>query len=454
MNRYLAPWALLPGGWAPDVLLEIDEAGMLTRIEPASSRDGATLLAGPVIPGMPNAHSHVAQRALAGRAEGAGPAGDSFWSWREAMYAFVERLDPESFEALAADAYAEMLEAGYTSVAEFHYLHHDRSGAPYARPAEMAERILAAARSAGIGLTLLPVLYRFSDVGNAPPQTQQARFVHSLESFEATFAACVRAGGGVSNVRIGAALHSLRAVAPEDIAPFIAIVDAHDSQAPLHIHVSEQEREVAACRARYGATPIEVLARHATLGARWSLVHATHATHDERARIAASGATIVVCPTTEANLGDGIFPAAEFLAIGGRIAIGSDSNVNLDIAEELRWLEYVQRLSLRRRHVLGSGAGSLGDELYARSAASGARSLGQPVGKLQVRHRADIVVLEPLEDESPPSLDTCIFKSGAFRVRNVYVAGRLVARDGAHVHRAVLRARAGAARLRLAARTN
>lgn len=450
MNRYFAPWALLPEGWASGVVLEIDDAGMLDRIVPASSQDGATLLAGPVVAGMPNAHSHVVQRALAGRAEGAGPEGDSFWSWRETMYAFVERLDPGAFEALAADAYAEMLEAGYTSVAEFHYLHHGVGGAPYARPAEMAERIVAAADRTGIGLTLLPVLYRFSDAGNAPPQPQQARFVHSLESFAVAFAASARACSGKANVRLGAALHSLRAVAPEDIAPFVALVDGHDPQAPLHVHVSEQEREVEVCRARYGATPVELLARHATLSARWSLVHATHATRDERARIAAAGATVVLCPTTEANLGDGIFPAAEFLAVGGRIAIGSDSAVSLDVAEELRWLEYGQRLALHRRHVLGSGAKPLGEELYARSAASGARSLGQPIGSLQAGRRADLVVLAPLEDETAPSLDVRIFKSGAFRVRDVMIGGRMVVRDGAHIERTALRARAAAARIRLA----
>jgi formimidoylglutamate deiminase len=435
------------------VLFEID-GGMLARIVPASSRDGATLLAGPVIAGMPNAHSHVAQRALAGRAEGAGPAGDSFWSWRETMYAFIERLDPETFEALAADAYAEMLEGGYTCVAEFHYLHHARDGVAYARPAEMAERIVSAAQRAGIGLTLLPVLYRFSDAGGVPPKPQQARFVHSLESFAAAFSATARVCAGKANVRLGAALHSLRAVSPEDVAPFLEIVDAYDAKSPLHVHVSEQVAEVEACRARYGAPPIETLARHAMLSSRWSLVHATHATGDELARIAAAGATVVACPTTEANLGDGIFPASEFLSIGGRIAIGSDSNLNFDVAEELRWLEYGQRLTQHRRHVLGSGAGSLGDELYARAAASGVRSLAQPIGVLQTGRRADLVVLAPLEDETPPSLDTCIFNSGAFRVRDVFVGGRQVVRDGAHVERPAFRARARAARSRLGGGVN
>ncbi len=373
------------------------------------------------------------------------------------MYAFVERLDPDGFEAIAADAYAEMLEAGYTRVAEFHYLHHAPDGRPYADPAEMSRRVVAAAQRAGIGLTLVPALYRFSDAGGVAPTPSQRRFVQSRESFAALWEQLARELTADTDARLGLGFHSLRAVEPEDVTALVSLAGRNGAGAttPIHIHVSEQEREVEAVRARYGATPIELLARTVPLGPQWSLVHATHATDGELTTVANGGAVVVVAPTTEANLGDGIFPAAAFRARGGRIAIGSDSNVSLDVAEELRWLEYVQRLAVRRRHVLGTaGVASLGDALYAAAAAAGAQSLGRQAGALAKGLRADFVVLAATGDDIgpelagdvPPSLDWYVFRSGAWRVRDVFVAGRAVVRGGRHVAREDLRARASRAR--------
>ena len=457
MTRYFAHWAFLPSGWARDVRFDVTPDGTLAAVEAGSPPDGATLLNGPVVPGMPNAHSHVAQRALAGRTEGAGPDGDSFWSWRQTMYAFVERLDPDAFEAIAAYAFAEMLEAGYTSVAEFHYLHHAPGGARYANPAEMSERAIAAARAAGIGLTLLPTLYRYSDAGEVAPQAHQLRFVHDRDGFVELWTSLAERYAGAEDVRIGAAFHSLRAVSPADIADVVAAIDRAAPRArfdpdeeddpgadtPLHVHVSEQVRELDAVRATFGTTPIDLLARTVELGPRWSLIHATHATPAELETVAEARAVAVICPTTEANLGDGIFPLAAFRARRGRIAIGSDSNVTLDVGEELRWLEYVQRLHERRRHVFASRRenGALGESLYDGALAGGVQAMDRAVGALEPERRADLVVLAPLDgDDSDPSLDAYVFKSGAWRVRDVICGGKFVVRDGAHVRREALRA--------------
>jgi formimidoylglutamate deiminase len=445
----------LPEGWKRDVRVDVAPDGTIAAVETDSVRADATLLAGPVIAGMPNAHSHVLQRALAGRAEGAGGAGDSFWSWRETMYAFAQAIDPDEFEAIATSAFVEMLKAGYTSVAEFHYLHRAPGGVPYARPGEMSERVLSAARSAGIAVTLLPVLYRYSGFGSQAPDASQARFVMKLEEFTALWDALAAATRGTNDVRLGVAAHSLRAVTCAEIAALLAQVDALAAPGnsaspgarlavPVHIHISEQRREVEACVAHFGTTPVELLARELELGPRWSLVHATHATPGELARVARSQAVVVVCPTTEANLGDGIFSGAAFVAEGGRIAIGSDSHVSLDVAEELRWLEYAQRLALQRRHVLGNSGGGddaglqfdvpalpLGERLYCDASRAGAQSLGRPVGAIAPGCRADLLVLRWPGDDAP-SLDRAIFRSGAWTVRDVFVGGRAVIRDGVH----------------------
>lgn len=445
MNRFFAPFALLDDGWRGDVGFDVDDAGTIVAIQPGSLSAGATLLGGCVVPGMPNAHSHVFQRALAGRAEGVS-GDDSFWEWRNAMYAFVNRLEPEAFEALAADAYREMLEAGYTSVAEFHYLHHAFGGARYARRSEMGRRVLAAAETAGIGLTLLPVFYRFGDFGGVEAGAGQSRFVNDLETFAGLWSELHDVVADRPLARLGLAPHSLRAVSLPDLAELVRLGDA---RTPIHIHISEQTREVDACRARHGTTPVELLYASVDVDERWALVHATHATRAERERIAASGAVVVLCPTTEANLGDGIFAAEDFVRASGRIAIGSDSNVSIDVAEELRWLEYGQRLAALRRAVIRTPGQSLGDGIFRRCAGGGRQALAQPVGSLSIASRADFVVLHHPGAESAPSMDRYVFASRAWRVRDVFVAGRRMVESGRHIERDAIVARAELARAAL-----
>ncbi len=439
MNAYFAAHALLPEGWARNVRFTIDASGNFTSVTPDSTPGGAMPLPGFVVPGMPNAHSHAFQRSIAGRTERAGGSGDSFWTWREAMYAAVERIEPDAFEAVATDAYVAMLEAGYTHVCEFHYVHRAPNGATYARPSELSNRIVAAAHSAGIGLTLLPVLYRYADFGAAPPAPRQARFVLTFDEYAKLWQTLQAAYADDPQVTLGAAPHSLRAVGRDDLRELEQLVRASGTRAPLHVHVSEQEREVEACRAAYGTTPVALLADTVALDERWCLVHATHATDGELATIATAGAVVGLCPTTEANLGDGIFATAAFAARGGRFAIGSDSNVTIDVAEELRWLEYAQRLALRRRNVLQDVATpSVGRYLYEAVLRGGAQASGRRIGALAPGYRAAAVALETPPDANVMGdelLDTAIFRSGAWRVLDVLAGGRLVVRDGRHVAR-------------------
>lgn len=436
MSAYFAEHALLPNGWAQNVLLTVDSCGDFASVTADSPPDGATPLPGFLVPGMPNVHSHAFQRSLAGRAERAGPRADSFWTWREAMYAEVERIEPDAFEALAAGAYAAMLEAGYTSVCEFHYVHRAPGGAAYARPSELADRIVAAARATGIGLTLLPVLYRHADFGALPLGERQARFALSLDEYAALQDALHASYAGDPQVTLGAAPHSLRAVTRDEFRELERLVHARVPAAPLHVHVSEQQREVEACVGAFGTTPIAVLADTVALDERWCLVHATHATDAELALIANAGTVAGLCPTTEANLGDGIFPAARFAAAGGRFGIGSDSNVTIDVAEELRWLEYVQRLTLQQRNVMRDvTTPSVGRFLFDAALRGGARASGRRSGALAVGYRADAVALALPGDARGAGdelLDIAIFRSGAWRVRDVLAGGRVVVRDGRH----------------------
>jgi formiminoglutamate deiminase len=372
------------------------------------------------VPGVGNLHSHAFQRAMAGLAESGG--GDDFWAWREVMYRFVERLTPDDVEAIAALAFAEMLESGFTRVGEFHYLHHDVGGAPYADPAEMTYRIVAAAETSGIGLTLLPVFYAHGGFGGQPLARAQVRFGLSLDSFarlsEQSRAAAVTLPGGLC----GLAAHSLRAVTPGELDALIALA----AGAPFHIHVAEQTREVNDC-----------LLHHAPVDASWCLVHATHMDASETERLAASGATAGLCPITEANLGDGLFPAAGY---GGSFGIGSDSNVLIDLAEELRLLEYGQRLHRQARSVLGSGAA-----LFARALAGGAKALGT-AASIAVGAPADIVSLcadhPSLAGRSGAALiDGWIFAARGGAVDCVWRHGAKVVEAGRHVRGEAIRAR-------------
>jgi formimidoylglutamate deiminase len=344
--------ALLADGWARDVRFTISD-GMISRVDTDVARQSGEVAHGPCLPGLPNLHSHAFQRAMAGLTETRGPTGDSFWTWRELMYRFVDRLGPDEVQAIAALAYMEMLETGSTRVGEFHYLHHDKDGGAYADPAEMAARIAAAAEETGIGLTLLPVFYAHAGFGGVAPGEGQRRFIHDVDSYGRLIEASRAAVSGLPDAVVGVAPHSLRAVTGEELTAIIPLAGAN----PIHIHIAEQTQEVDDCLAATGARPVRWLMNNAPVDKRWCLVHATHLNAMETERLAKSGAVAGLCPITEANLGDGVFPAHDYLAAGGAFGIGSDSNVLIDAAEELRTLEYAQRLTRRARNVLAKAPG-------------------------------------------------------------------------------------------------
>jgi formiminoglutamate deiminase len=434
--------ALLTHGWAEGVRLGIENgriAEIATGVAPPHGAAGHTV----AIAGMPNVHSHAFQRAMAGLTEVAGPAADNFWTWREAMYRFVDRLGPEDLEAITAFAYAEMLEGGYTRVAEFHYLHHDQRGVPYADAGELASRIAAAAAQAGIGLTLLPVLYAHGNFGGAPPGTGQRRFLNDIERFQRVLDSSRRAIRGLDGAIVGVAPHSLRAVTPAELEAVIVLA----GDGPIHIHIAEQVREVQDCLTWSGRRPVEWLLEHAPVGERWCLVHATHVTDEEVRRAAATGAVAGLCPLTEANLGDGVFPAGAYVAAAGAYGIGSDSNILLDVAAELRTLEYAQRLTHRRRNVLaGVGRQSTGRTLLEAALAGGGRALASGPAALTVGADADIVGL----DADHPSLaarrgdallDSWIFASRDPVIDAVWRRGEQLVESGRHVRHEAIAAR-------------
>ncbi|QJQ93873.1 MULTISPECIES: formimidoylglutamate deiminase [Halomonadaceae] len=434
MQRYFADHALLPSGWAKRVLLEVDTAGTLVSVTPERAPGSAERLRGPALPGMPNLHSHAFQRAMAGLAEVGSERPDSFWSWRERMYALVDRLTPGQVATVAQALYVEMLKGGYTQVSEFHYLHHDPQGRPYADPAEMAWAISGAAERSGIGLTLLPVLYAHGGFGGQPPSAGQRRFVHDVESFLRLLEGLAPALAARPTQALGMAFHSLRAVTLDEMR---AVLEANPV-GPRHIHVAEQAREVEESLAYSGQRPVRWLLDNIAVDERWCLIHATHLDDSELRDLAASGAVAGLCPTTEANLGDGLFRAVEYAAQGGRLGIGSDSHVSLDVVEELRLLEYGQRLATRRRNCLhDSEIRPVGDWLYRCALAGGAQASGQPIGALAPGMRADLVVL----DGDDPYLATAddasrlgrwLFGGTQRQIRDVMVAGRWVIEERRH----------------------
>ena len=448
-TTYFAERALLPQGWARDVRFEVGADGALSDVRPGAASDGALALKGPVLPGMPNVHSHAFQRAMAGlteRSHGSGAAGDSedggddsFWTWREVMYGFVRRLDPDQVEAIAAQLYVEMLEAGYTAVGEFHYLHHDPQGAPYDDPAALSRRVIAAARSSGIGLTHLPVLYGYGGFGGKPAGAGQRRFLNTPDRYLELVASLHGELCDDPQFRLGIAPHSLRAVTPETLTAVVGGIAELDAAAPIHIHIAEQQPEVRDCIDWSGWRPVEWLLSHHDLGPRWCLVHATHMTDEEAAALARTGAVVGLCPTTEANLGDGVFPAGAYLEAGGAFGIGSDSHISVSPVEELRWLEYGQRLTLKRRNLLadGQGAPSVGARLYKAALDGGARALGRPIGRLAAGCRADLLVLDA---ELPclwgktgdVLLDAVVFAGNRNPVRDVMVGGAWLVEQGRH----------------------
>ena len=439
MKTLFAETALTPAGWARDLRITVSPAGDIVACEPNASPDGAERLAGTALPGMPNLHSHAFQRAMAGLTERSSGAADSFWTWRETMYGFLAKLTPEDVEAIAAQLYVEMLKAGYTAVGEFHYLHHDPEGRPYADRSAMAERIVAAARAVGIGLTLLPTLYEAGGFGGAPPGAAQRRFINAPDALLGMIEGLGRRYASDANVRLGLALHSLRAVRPNSVGEAVAALRRADAAAPIHIHIAEQVKEVDDCLAWSGRRPVEWLLASGLVDKHWCLVHATHMTEAESRALAASGAVAGLCPTTEANLGDGFFPWSDFIAANGAWGIGSDSHISVDAAEELRWLEYGQRLLARRRNLASAGQpGSTGAALWRAALAGGSAALGRTIGAIAPGRRADIVVL----DDAAPALygraqdtivDAFVFAGGKAAVRDVMVGGRRAVRDGRHI---------------------
>ncbi|WP_404476849.1 formimidoylglutamate deiminase [Novosphingobium sp. BL-52-GroH] len=404
---------LLTDGWAREVRVTIAE-GRIAEVETGATPGPGDDRHGCALPGIPNLHSHAFQRGMAGLAERRGPSNDSFWTWREIMYRFVDRMAPEDVRAIATLAYVEMLEAGFTRVGEFHYLHHDRNGQRFADIAAMSGAVCEAAADSGIGLTLLPVLYSYAGFGARPPQTAQARFILDIDGYARLLEGAQRHARALPDAVVGVAPHSLRAVSPEQQRDLAGLSRGR----PVHIHIAEQVREVEDCVAWSGRRPVEWLLDNAEVDGRWCLVHATHMTKAETAAMGRSGAVAGLCPITEANLGDGLFPVETFLEAGGRYGVGSDSNVLIDCAEELRLLEYGQRLTRRARNVMARGGGrSTGADLYGDALAGGAAALGV-TGGIAVGLSADIVSL----DLTHPAL---VHRSGdAITDSFVFAAGR------------------------------
>lgn len=418
-----------PAGWQADAGLDIDAAGRIVAqraAEPTASDRW-------IVPGIANLHSHAFQRAMAGMAERQTNPADSFWTWRETMYRFAARFDPDSLQAVAAQLYAEMLEAGYTCVCEFHYLHHAPDGRPYADPAAMSRALIAAARETGIRLTLLPVLYMTGGFDGRPLGERQQRFGHQVDAY-LRLLDTLRAEEDAT-LRVGCALHSLRAVPAEAMREVLAALPA-DSR--MHIHIAEQIGEVQDCLALRNARPVEWLLANAGVDARWTLVHATHLTGEEALGIARSGATVAICTTTEANLGDGLFPLRDYLDAGGAWGVGSDSHISVSPIEELRWLEYGQRLITRHRNIaVQADSSSVGETLLRATAVSAARSTGQAVGTLAPGEYADYVVLDNHAPQlagaqARDAIDRWIFSGNRNLVRDVFVGGQQVVADGAH----------------------
>ena len=417
-------------GWRGDAAFAVDEQGRIAQAQGTAPE----YLDGWVLPGMPNLHSHAFQRAMAGLAERRGPSDDSFWTWRETMYAFAARIDPQTLQAIAAQLYVEMLKAGYTQVCEFHYLHHQPDGTPYAQPEAMSLALIEAAREAGIALTLLPVLYMSGGFDGRPLSPRQCRFGHDVERYFQLLGALRKQER--DDVRIGVALHSLRAI-PEQSWRGLVESDALKT-GPIHIHIAEQIGEVQDCIATRGARPVEWLFQHAAVDKRWCLVHATHLTEAETAQLARSGAIAGLCPTTEANLGDGLFPLARYLDANGVIGIGSDSHISISPVEELRWLEYGQRLQTRHRNVAARHAGdSVGETLWRAAQRGGTQAAGMAIGSLDDGKRADLIVLDrdaPLlaARDSRSAMDSFLFAGNVPLVRHVMTRGRWVVRDFTH----------------------
>ena len=436
---------LLADGWATEQTITIEQ-GVITAIESGKVED-AEVAKGAVIPGMVNCHSHAFQRAFAGFSEQGSEGQDSFWTWRKIMYQFLAQLTDVDAKNIAKQLYIEMLKMGYTRVAEFHYLHHDIDGSVYdnnvANLATMAQAIFDAAKESGIGLTLLPVLYQHSGFGEQKPTDGQKRFINSTKQFNQLVSDCFTLSEHYSNTNVGIAPHSLRAVDKVSLTEAVAHVRALDNQAPVHIHISEQQKEVDDCLAHYGKRPVQWLLDNVELDKHWCLIHATHLDEQERKGIVAKQAIAGICPTTEANLGDGIFPTTEFLAENGTFAIGSDSHISVNPIEELRWLEYAQRLIRQQRAILATPEqASVGQNLWQQAAIGGAQSTNSNTGSLAIGKQADLLVLDSdktklFANANQYLLDSVIFASQQNPVADVMVNGQWVIKAQQHAEQVI-----------------
>ncbi|MGQ5523383.1 formimidoylglutamate deiminase [Chitinimonas sp. PSY-7] len=440
MKQLFAERALLPEGWHHHVLLGWDDAGILVQVHPdATQPAGVAKADGPLLPGVPNLHSHAFQRAMAGLTEYLAQPTDSFWSWRELMYRFAQRLSPEHLYAVACQLYIEMLKAGYTSVCEFHYIHHAPDGQAYANPAELSECLIAAAAEVGIGLTLLPVLYQQAGFGPRPPLPEQARFIASTDWMLVLQTRLRGSHPEHARLRYGVAPHSLRAVTPVELDRVRTGLHAIDSHAPIHIHIAEQIQEVTDCEALHGQRPVAWLLDNQPVDARWCLVHATHMTPAEVQSLATSGAVAGICATTEANLGDGIFAGVDYLARNGAWGIGSDSHISVSVVDELRGLEYSQRLRDQRRNALATATHpNVAERLWQEAIAGGSRASGRSIAGLALGQQADWLVLDPehpnlagrKDDQLLAGLVFC--QHGNTPIKQVVVAGETLVKDGHH----------------------
>ncbi len=424
-------------GWRQNVSATLDDNGFFTALDSDDNPHNLPHIDGYAIPGSTNLHSHAFQRAMAGLGEVRGNPTDSFWSWREVMYKFVAIIDPDDLKAIAARLYMDFLKGGFTSVGEFHYLHHSPDGTPYDDPAQMSVAIIEAAQNSGIALTHLPVFYAHSGFGGTAPNQGQRRFVHSLDDYAKLLHSLNDHCRSPLN-KVGIAPHSLRAVTSDELSKLEGLRQELLAGGPMHIHIAEQTKEVDDCVAHCGSRPVEWLLNNADVDASWCLIHATHMIADETGNMAKTGAIAGLCPMTEANLGDGIFPAEEFQAAGGRFGVGTDSNIRTNVAEELQMLEYSQRLSKKRRNILADQNNpNVGDSLYQQAASGGAMALAQPSGIMDINKRADFIVLDRCLDNVERAagagyMDYWLFGAIDRTPKDVYVAGQRIIADGRH----------------------
>ena len=437
MTKLYAENILIGSQWQTDKTIKLDSNGVIIDIYDGKDQGSATLN-GSVIPGMINCHSHAFQRAFAGFSEYRGNKQDSFWSWRDIMYRFVAKMTPEDAAIVAEYAFIELLKSGFTSVAEFHYLHHQQNGSRYSDIAEMSHQVINAALNAGINITHLPVLYSYAGFGHKQPSNAQGRFINTTESYVQLWERLQSHYQNTEGLQLGIAPHSLRAVSEQQLAEIIPWVQQKNANSPIHIHIAEQKQEVEDCLAFYGKRPVEWLLEKFSVDQNWCFVHATHLTEKEVTQLASSGAVAGICPITEANLGDGIFPTSEYLQKGGRLAIGSDSHILINVAEELRLLEYGQRLTKYQRAVLTSEhCSSVGQFIYLKSAFDGALASSRNSGVIEIGKRADFVVLNDkassmLAKQNHQRLDAAIFASAEMPISQVVIAGKVVVEDNKH----------------------